>query len=458
MSKVIIIFIGIILSLSAKSQNWEALQGGIPYVTGTRVLYADTVDNYLYTGGNFYFQTNGKYFSQIARWDGLQWDTMGTGIIGAGNVLSMERYNGELYVAGAFDSADSIAAKNIAKWNGNNWDSLPIQPFKTQGVGSILGMKVINNELYVSGWIDTIAGMPITGIAKWNGSNWSGINFPNLQSFAGIGAIAEYNGEIYAAGNFNSAAYPNDTIGEIARYDGINWRSVGGGIHGSMAGVASMVVYNGELYVAGYFFTSSGNAGNHIQKWNGTTWSDVGGGTNLNNGQITQLLVHNSKLYAMGVMDSAGGVPASKIAVWDGSQWCGLGNSFDNTIMSGCIYKDTLYIGGGFRTIDGDSVNHIAKWIGGSYVDTCGVVGVDEPVENNLLNIYPNPNSGIFTIDIENLNEANLVIYNLSGQIVLQKKLTQNLTSIDLTKFAKGMYFVKVQMDNGAVNTKFIKQ
>jgi hypothetical protein len=384
MSKGIIIFIGFILSLSAKSQNWDSLQGGIPYVTGVRVMYADTVDNYLYTGGNFYFLDNGKQFNMIARWNGTQWDTMQTGILGAGNVLAMTRYNGELYVAGGFSSAGGISARNIAKWNGNNWDSLPIQPVKW--TNSINSMTVINNELYIGGTFDTIAGMPVTGIAKWNGSIWSSLNFPNLQSFSSIFSIAEYNGEIYVGGNFSNGI-PNDTLGEIARYDGTNWRSVGGGIHGSMADVASMVVYNGELYVGGYFFTASGNAGNHIQKWNGTTWSGVGGGTNLNNGQIHQLLVHNGKLYAMGVLQEAGGVPADRIAVWDGTNWCGLGSSFDNVIMTGSVYKDTLYVGGGFQTIDGDSINCIAKWTGGSYVDTCGVVGVDELVENNLLTV-----------------------------------------------------------------------
>src|SRR5450759_270786 len=95
MNKFFITFFGILLSLSAISQKWDSLQEGIPYVTGTRVLYADTIDNYLYTGGNFYFQSNGKSFNQIARWNGLQWDTMGTGIVGAGNVLTMQRYNGE---------------------------------------------------------------------------------------------------------------------------------------------------------------------------------------------------------------------------------------------------------------------------------------------------------------------------------------------------------------------------
>ncbi|MCC7333439.1 MAG: T9SS type A sorting domain-containing protein [Flavobacteriales bacterium] len=459
MNKFFIILIGLIISLSAKSQNWDSLQGGIPYVTGVRVMYADTFDNYLYTGGNFYFQTNGKYFSQIARWDGLQWDTMQTGIVGAGNVLAMERYNGDLYVAGAFDTAGSVSARNIAKWNGNNWDSLSIQPFKSSWTSGINSMAVINNELYMGGTFDTVAGMPVTGLAKWNDSNWSGVNFPNLQSFYSIFSIVEYNGEIYAAGNFSNGI-PNDTLGEIARYDGVNWRSVGGGIHGSISEVASMAVYNGELYVAGYFFKSNGNVGNHIQKWNGTTWSDVGGGTNLNNGQITKLLVHNNKLYAMGVLDSAGGIPASKIAIWDSNVWCGLGSSFDNTVWTSCIYKDTLHIGGGFLTIDGDSINRIAKWTGGNFVDTCGaIVGIEGNVNlEREINIYPNPNRGSFSIDLDNTENTIIKIYNISGQLILQKKLTQNITKIDISYYPKGIYFVKLETDNKVVVKKIVYQ
>jgi hypothetical protein len=224
MSKVIIIFIGFILSLSAKSQNWEVLQGGILNPWGPRVMYADTTDNYLYVAGMFNNVDN-KFIKGIALWDGFQWDSLGAGIDGAdtnGNLLpqntfAITRYNGDLYVGGAFNSVGNVWAAGLARWNGSFWDSLSIKPFISDNwsgsSGVVLALAVINNELYVGGSFDTVTGVPVTGIAKWNGSIWSSLNFPNLQYFSSIFSIAEYNGEIYVAGNFNSAAYPNDTIG-----------------------------------------------------------------------------------------------------------------------------------------------------------------------------------------------------------------------------------------------------
>src|SRR5271168_4322216 len=91
-------------------------------------------------------------------------------------------------------------------------------------------MKVINNNLYIGGWFDSVAGFPSMGIAQWNDTNWSSLNFPNLKDFFTIEAICEYQGSIYVGGTFNNTT--NDSISNILKWDGKNWLSVGGGIKG----------------------------------------------------------------------------------------------------------------------------------------------------------------------------------------------------------------------------------
>ncbi|MCC7332856.1 MAG: T9SS type A sorting domain-containing protein [Flavobacteriales bacterium] len=76
--------------------------------------------------------------------------------------------------------------------------------------------------------------------------------------------------------------------------------------------------------------------------------------------------------------------------------------------------------------------------------------------EINEFNIYPNPNNGNFTLEIENFENTTIEIYNNLGQLILKNNLIQNLTTIDLTKFSKGMYFVKVNSVNKVIIEKIV--
>ena len=96
----------------------------------------------------------------------------------------------------------------------------------------------------------------------------------------------------------------------IARWDGTSWYSLGPGLAGipSPSGeephrlVRQLVVYNGELYAAGYITgTGSGMPLSFIGRWNGSTWQAVGTGTN---GPIHALCIYNGELYAGGASRS----------------------------------------------------------------------------------------------------------------------------------------------------------
>jgi hypothetical protein len=253
---------GLILTVfSANAQLWDSLRGGFGDYS-VRVMYTDTVDNYLYAAGMFH-QADGKQCKGIARWNGTQWDSLGAGIDGLnpnvfpGNTLAMTRYNNELYVGGAFGSAGNVPTGCLAKWNGSSWDSLLVRPFPPTAVVSVSSLAAINGKLYIGGSFHTVANITCHYIAQWDGTNWSSLNFPNQQYVSFIGAITEYNGDLYVAGAFCNAI--DDTISNILKWDGVSWHSVGGGVKGGWTEIGSMAVYNGELYVAGAFFQADGN-------------------------------------------------------------------------------------------------------------------------------------------------------------------------------------------------------
>ncbi|MFD3001350.1 T9SS type A sorting domain-containing protein [Pontibacter toksunensis] len=67
--------------------------------------------------------------------------------------------------------------------------------------------------------------------------------------------------------------------------------------------------------------------------------------------------------------------------------------------------------------------------------------------------IYPNPSTGIFTISLRNLDtrKVELRIMNVIGNEIFHETLTsgdaQFQKTVDLNRFAKGLYYVKLEAD-----------
>ncbi len=89
------------------------------------------------------------------------------------------------------------------------------------------------------------------------------------------------------------------------------------------------------------------------------------------------------------------------------------------------------------------------------------IVGSIKEEKMTLMDIYPNPSTGLFTI--ENLNRTveptEIFVTDITGRIVYQT-ITSNLdkTEIDLTDQPNGMYFVRVKAGELVVNGKVIVQ
>lgn len=145
-----------------------------------------------------------------------------------------------VYAGGIFDSAGVITANNIAKWNGVSWDSL--------GSGINGKVKVLlwyNGNLYAGGNFTMAGGIPANNIAKWNGSAWSALGSGTNGT---INALSFHNGELHAGGNFTQAG--SNTVNYIAKWDGNTWSDLQGGRNGEVYALASFYT---DLYVGGNF-------------------------------------------------------------------------------------------------------------------------------------------------------------------------------------------------------------
>jgi hypothetical protein len=80
-----------------------------------------------------------------------------------------------LYAAGAFTNAGGTMVSSIARWDGANWTSLGsgLARLSLSGTGPIAGTGAAlvrnGNDLYVGGMFVMAGGKVSSGIARWNG-------------------------------------------------------------------------------------------------------------------------------------------------------------------------------------------------------------------------------------------------------------------------------------------------
>jgi len=90
------------------------------------------------------------------------------------------------------------------------------------------------------------------------------------------------------------------------------WSALGGGLL-APGDVTAIAVYNGDIIAAGDFVMAGGVAANRIARWDGTTWAALGDGVN---GEVYTLTVYNDELIVGGEFDTAGGGTVYGIAGW----------------------------------------------------------------------------------------------------------------------------------------------
>ena len=465
--RTLILLFGLIISQCCfAQQHWDSL--GMLNMR-TTVLYGDSVTNKLYVCGQF-SRVNGEIIRGVATWDGTQLDSVGHGIdydtivnIYPGNSWAMVRRDSCLYLAGGFRRAGYVNSQFLTRWNGSAWDSIP----GGQPNDVVDGMILYNNDIYISGVFDSVGSVAASGIAKWNGASWSAIgnNFPFVTAWTGaVYQMEFYHGNLFVAGNFYD---PQGNLCYLAKWDGVVWQFLGADLQCGFGGVADMTVYNDELYVSGFFVEGGGNVATSIMRWNDTLWRDVNGSVQfvVNNYPMVQnMTVHNGKLYCVGNFEMIGNVPALGLASWDGTTWCGYGTDFtfqSQYAGAGCIgfFRDTLYVGGNFREVNGDTIKFVAQWVGGSYVDTCGTaVGIPEAqtLSSSVL-VYPNPSNTIITFQFSNDASREIIITDQLGREIWRQESNDNAISISVSDFADGIYFYSIQDAEGSkANGKFV--
>lgn len=92
---------------------------------------------------------------------------------------------------------------------------------------------------------------------------------------------------------------------------------------------------------------------------------------------------------------------------------------------------------------------------------SCGFpTKIKEINQNNTISIYPNPTNGIFTIKNNFFEGNSLEVFNLLGEKIIDQKINNSQTKIDLSDFSNGMYWVKLISKEKEIiyQTKIVKE
>jgi len=286
--------------------SWHAAGNGFPHAGH----HLKNIDNDLY---GVAYQPNVDS-NWVYKWDGNNFNKFGVGVYlttavpgfsQTANLYNIIKYNNEIVACGEFDRVGSKQISGIMKWNGAEWDSLG------SGLsGSINGtapvmyphdMCVYGNDLIVAGNFSTAGGQTVNGIARWDGSNW----YPLGSGFnSTVYSVCVYNGVLYAGGDFTFSG--NIPLHFIAAWNGTTWQSTGFSLYYqsplNYSFIHTMKVINGKLVIGGGFDRALSGSTllqcTGIASYDGISVDSLSGG--LPGKEVEAIALYNGLLYAGG--------------------------------------------------------------------------------------------------------------------------------------------------------------
>lgn len=234
--------------------------------------------------------------------------------------------------------------------------------------------------------------------------------------------------------------------------DGVcEWiRSTTGRASGS-AGLS--ILDNNEIFVLGFFSSGNSNTVSTVEMES----------TDNNNYSLT--MDRNNDFLA--VYDLNGNLKRVVLS-YDGSNpftwklnksFFKVGNYFYasrnlNNLSAGYNYFGNVFPA--FTGYDGTTVK---------FIEGCGIsMYINPSLSNNQFNdkeikLYPNPTSGIFTIDLPSqYEEITIDVYDIYGKLLKKQKYTNTEKIVSYIEGVTGIYFLKITTPNGANSFKVIKE
>jgi len=206
-----------------------------------------------------------------------------------------------------------------------------------------------------------------------------------------------------------------------------------------------------EMAFNHYVATESGYDGGNIKySLNGDDW------------KLLPRTAFTQNAYNINLVNSGNDNPLKGQAAFSGTDGGSLTGSWGTSVID--LSKIGVTSGSNIKfrfEVGSDGCNGNDGWyLDEIYVYNCSLLSVDNIQKNSLIKVFPNPTSGIITIEnAKKLNLKNAEIYSVSGQKLqsfIMDKSVKN--TIDISSLAKGVYILKVNSDNESSTVKIIKK
>jgi hypothetical protein len=352
--------------------RWQNINANFNMLAGIHAVDVRD-DGSLVIGGNFSLPCSPPCLN-VAIWDGANWSTSAQGYwMGAlsGTVHALAVIGNDVYAGGPFQTAASVFATCVARWNGDTWSPLVTGPPAPRA-------KCVsvhpNGDLIACGWFTSDDGATFSPIGRWNGVKWSLI--PLEMTSNPYFVLCMSDGAIVSAASGGSPTH------KIIRWDGEHWTVIASSSNafGPMAELS-----NGDLAAVGTFTGQSGANFTGIGRWNGSAWQQLE--TNYNGSVLVLKLLANDDLLVAGGFTSIGGVQANRIARWNGSKWAPLGAGMNAAVHGVKVLASSEIVAvGDFTQADSAPANYVAAWNGSVW----NALGTGLPTTTGLIDQLPN--------------------------------------------------------------------
>ena len=252
--------------------RWSSLGNGIgpngqggPYDSTSIVHTLAAKNGTVYAGGEFIL-AGGSLANRVAQWDEStqEWTPLGGGIGGSSfntRVSAIALSGNDVFVGGVFPTAGTERASNIARFDGTQWNALG------RGINNEVFALTVTDDgtLYVGGNFNRAGNTNVNNVARWDGTEWSAVG-SGMNGF--VRALGSGKNGVYATGDFlvSGATFTS----HIAQWNGSEWVGLGSGLEGRLTTTPSgraLAINNDEVYVGGIFAIAGGESSLNLARW-----------------------------------------------------------------------------------------------------------------------------------------------------------------------------------------------
>ncbi len=459
------------VTLQNGDERWNSVFGNL-HVNGVvfELFKGQRQGEDVYLGGEF-DSVGGVPAKKLALFHGISgtFEEVGGGVSG-GKIYAIFKDGDNLYVGGNFTSAGGVPVHNIAMWDGKAW-----YPLGDGTDGTVITIaKHGEFGLLVGGNFSKAGGKKSTSIAVWSTGKheWAPITTNDSAALdGGVATILAFPHGFYVGGGFAHAGL--QLVNKIAFYnDTTGWESVGNGVGGVNAFVASIAIgadydidieskRNLPIYICGDFSIVGKDTTSNLAGWNGEKWFTYGKGLNKPAYKI-QGLGYDAQFVVVGDFTIADEIPASHIVSGSdrSSNLQTFGSGLDEAAfaLAGSIQRKlasttliSFCVGGEFIIAGGKIAPNFSIW---HY--TTGSVASDSKQSQRQLLAYPNPaNASVKLRSDDDLFSATLRAVDMLGrEYALPVNRSQSEIEADTRALRDGIYLLEARTNTGTAVTR----